>query len=164
MDFKKFEKKTFKNVCYELPINFEKTYLRNFVTKPLKSVTLKSNHPDIYFSIENYNSNEVADILQTSIDINANFSLFHDYYFNKRFESLTNPYSSIKKWIPRTQNKTIFQTVDGENNDGITLTYFTSSIKVNSEIYIIQLIGSKEIMQYIYDDFMKILKSVKKTK
>ncbi|MNY25035.1 hypothetical protein D3C86_1587900 [compost metagenome] len=90
---------------------------------------------------------------------------FQDAYVWRRFESLNNAAISIKKELPKSfKHKGLIQTVSGDGSYSGQGYYATSTIKVNDKYYVFQWITSKPIMNYSFDDFERILKSVRKSK
>ena len=76
-----------------------------------------------------------------------------------------NKYStSIKKETPKSVGfPGYIQVVHGGiYDDGMESSYFTATIDVNGTFFVFQLIGKKDNMGYLYDDFLDILSSVEK--
>jgi hypothetical protein len=165
MDFISFEERFYKGIKFQLPSNFR--------TKERPKFTLKSNsfaeympELNLYFSIERFTQKEGIKIQNEFTENTSMLDAINDQYIYKRQASLYNSYTSVKKEISSNlKYNGCMQVIQGETYDGYDKNcYFTATIQVLDEYYIIQLIGPKNNMGYLYDDFNEIISSVKKIK
>lgn len=155
----------YEGISFKLPDHFKQNYTHNYTIKN-SSLTRTSNAFNIYFSVERFNKSDLYREFVTDFVVkNDLLNTFQDAYVWRRFESLDNSGVSIKKELPKTfKNKGLIQTVSGDGTYSGQAYYVTSTIKVGEEYYVFQWITSKPIMNYTYDDFERILKSVRKSK
>lgn len=155
----------YEGISFKLPDHFKQNYSHNYTIKN-SSLTRISNAFNIYFSVERFNKSDLnREFVYDFVIENDLLNTFQDAYVWRRFESLDNSGISIKKELPKTfKNKGLIQTVSGDGTYSGQAYYVTSTIKVGKEYYVFQWITSKPIMNYTYDDFERILKSVRKSK
>lgn len=155
----------YEGISFKLPDHFKKNYTHNYTIKN-SSLTRTSNAFNIYFSVERFNKSDLnRDFVSNFVIKEDLLNTFQDAYVWRRFESLDNSGVSIKKELPKTfKNKGLIQTVSGDGTYSGQAYYVTSTIQVGKEYYVFQWITSKPIMNYTYDDFERILKSVRKSK
>ncbi len=155
----------YEGISFKLPDHFKQNYTHNYTIKN-SSLTRTSNAFNIYFSVERFNKSDLSrEFVSSFVVQNDLLNTFQDAYVWRRFESLDNSGISIKKELPKTfKNKGLIQTVSGDGTYSGQAYYVTSTIKVGKEYYVFQWITSKPIMNYTYDDFERILKSVRKSK
>jgi len=155
----------YEGISFKLPDHFKQNYSHNYTIKN-SSLTRTSNAFNIYFSVERFNKSDLnREFVYDFVIENDLLNTFQDAYVWRRFESLDNSGISIKKELPKTfKNKGLIQTVSGDGTYSGQAYYVTSTIKVGKEYYVFQWITSKPIMNYTYDDFERILKSVRKSK
>lgn len=165
MDFPDLEKKQYKNIEFEISPLFTTAINSNFTFKSnaLKRVIYDIN---LNFSIEVFSESE-ASKLQNKFSVQTDgLNSIHDYYISKRESSIYLPAVSIKKSIPKMKGKKGYiQVIEGSTYSNRTVnSYFTSTLKIGRQYYVFQLIGKKDCMGYLYDDFENILASVSKKK
>ncbi len=155
----------YEGISFKLPDHFKQNYSHNYTIKN-SSLTRTSNALNIYFSVERFNKSDLNREFVSDFVIESDLlNTFQDAYVWRRFESLDNSGISIKKELPKTfRNKGLIQTISGDGTYSGQAYYVTSTIKVGNEYYVFQWITSKPIMNYTYDDFERILKSVRKSK
>lgn len=155
----------YEGISFKLPDHFKQNYSHNYTIKN-SSLTRTSDAFNIYFSVERFNKSDLNREFVYDFVIEGDLlNTFQDAYVWRRFESLDNSGVSIKKELPKTfRNKGLIQTISGDGTYSGQAYYVTSTIKVGSEYYVFQWITSKPIMNYTYDDFERILKSVRKSK
>lgn len=165
MDFISLQERFYKGIKFQLPSNFK--------TKEHPKFTLKSNSfaehiPELhlYFSIEIFTKKEGMKIQNEFIENTSMLDAINDQYIYKRQASLYNSYTSVKKEISSNKKYNgCMQIIQGETYDGYDKNcYFTATIQIIDDYYIIQLIGPKNNMGYLYDDFNEIISSIKKIK
>jgi hypothetical protein len=116
----------------------------------------------LYFSVDEFDEREI-DVIKFSFDHDLDDAdAVHQYCMRKRGNSLDAPFSSERKKIPKSiQLDGYLQVVEGatyEYNE--PMDYFIATFKVADQIYVMQLIGKSGNMNYLYDDFLTILRSV----
>ncbi|WP_343635979.1 hypothetical protein [Fluviicola sp.] len=155
----------YEGISFKLPDHFKQNYSHNYTIKS-SSLTRTSNAFNIYFSVERFNQSDLNKAFVYDFVIDGDLlNTFQDAYVWRRFESLDNSGVSIKKELPKNfRNKGLIQTVSGDGTYSGQAYYVTSTLKVGKEYYVFQWITSKPIMNYTYDDFERILKSVRKSK
>lgn len=155
----------YEGISFKLPDHFKQNYSHNYTIKN-SSLTRTSNAFNIYFSVERFNKSDLNREFVSNFVVKGDLlNTFQDAYVWRRFESLDNSGVSIKKELPKTfKNKGLIQTISGDGTYSGQAYYVTSTLKVGKEYYVFQWITSKPIMNYTYDDFERILKSVRKSK
>ncbi|MDR0802161.1 hypothetical protein [Fluviicola sp.] len=155
----------YEGISFRIPKHFKQYYSHNYTIKN-SSITLTSSALNIYFSVERFTKADlhrefVSDFIIKSDLLNT----FQNAYVWRRYASLDNGGASIKKELPRNlKQKGVIQTVAGDGPYSSKTYYITATIRVEDNYYVFQWITSKQIMSYTYDDFERILKSVKKAK
>lgn len=162
MDFPEFKKVNYCGIEFIVPTLFDKSYDQSYIVKNkafLKKVT------DLYlnFSVECFSKKEAIHFqseFSGEIDL---LNSVHDYYMEKRKKSISNNWASIKKLLPKSKyHEGVFQSIEGDTrSNGYFSTYLMATIKSHNKYYVFQLIGQRENMGYLYDDFMKIVASIK---
>lgn len=150
-------------VSYKISELFEENQDVNYVLKD--DATTKIIYDlDLNFSVESFTKAE-AEAFQfafsDSIDL---LNSVHDQYVIKRENSLIEPRTSIKKIAPKKVGfPGIIQTIHGSTYEfGKETTYLMSTIEIGDKFFVFQLIGIKDNMGYLYDDFLDILNSIEK--
>lgn len=155
----------YQGISFTIPEHFKQNYSHNYTVKS-SSLTRTCNALNIYFSVEKFEKSDlymdfVSDFV---VDIDL-LNTFQDAYVWRRYESLNNAAISIKKELPKSfKHKGLIQTVSGDGTYSGQAYYATSTIKVGEKYYVFQWITSKPLMNYSFDDFERILKSVRKSK
>lgn len=163
MDFPKMEQDYYDGIRFKISKLFEEEYNDNFVLS--EDALVKTVFGlDLHFSLEKFDPDD-ADLIRFSFDEELeSLDAVHDNYIQKREASLNEYSTSIKKELPATVHyQGYIQVIDGKSNSyGTESSYFTATLKIDSDCYVFQLIGKKENMGYLYDDFIDILASVEK--
>lgn len=163
MDFPDLKKEYYNGIYYMLSdlftrdYNDEYTIQDNAKTKAIYSM-------DINFSIEVFDADE-AELLQFAFEEDISpIDAVHDNYILRRAATLQEPDISIKKEVPSTVGfPGYIQVVQGTSSYyDSPAAYFTCTLEIDNEYYVIQLIGKEDNMGYLYDDFIDILSSVEK--
>jgi len=163
MDFPDTRSEYYNGVRFELSELFESSYYDRFVLSGDYMVKAIEDL-NIYFSMEFF-SVEDAEGIRYKFEDEEDLSLMdavHDNYTIKRNASLDEATISIKKPVPGTVGfpgvmQTISGTYDYYDEPNI---YFMATLDLKDQIVVIQLIGKKENMGYLYDDFIDIISSV----
>ena len=163
MDFPDLEKRYYEGIEFWLSDLFETDYDDSYALTDDASTRI-IYEMDLNFSVELFDQDDAETIkygFDQEIDL---IDAVHDHYILKREESLFEPSTSIKKELPANVGfPGYIQVVHGANSSYDDLsTYYTATIQVGTDYYVFQLIGKKESMGYLYDDFIDILKSVQK--
>lgn len=155
----------YEGISFKLPDHFKKNYSHNYTIKN-SSLTRICNALNIYFSVERFNQSDLnRDFVYDFVVEDDLLNTFQDAYVWRRYESLDNSGVSIKKELPKAcKHKGVIQTISGDGTYSGRTYYITSTIKVGNDYYVFQWITSKPVMNYTYDDFEQILKSVQKSK
>lgn len=156
--------KTYHNgIHFMLSDLFETNYDSDFVLKD--DATLKVNYDlDLNFSVETFSKLEAESFRFAFSDETDLLNAVHDNYALRRQKSLHQHFSSIKKAVPKEVGfDGVIQTIEGEEfyQDG-KLLYLMATIEIDNKYHVFQLIGKKENMGYLYDDFLDILNSIEK--
>lgn len=168
MDFKKWKKVAAKGINFKIPECFDEEKYTNFTIDNLNSFKRSNPRLGLYFSVEVF-SDTNAVVFQY---VNNEKSLLHAVQYNyiTRIEQGLSYRGSFHTSIVKkigTKNKCISQIVI-ENfvrqykwDTDYTSSYFVATMKVRGKYYVFQFIGRKENQKYFYNDFLKILYSVK---
>jgi hypothetical protein len=155
----------YEGISFKLPASFKRHYTHHYTVKN-SSLTRVCRALNIYFSVERFDRSDLKRPFVKDYLIHKDLlNTFQDAYVWRRFESLDESGISIKKELPKAfKHKGVIQTIVGDGYYGDQTYYITSTIKVADSYYVFQWISSKPIMNYTYDDFERILKSIQKTK
>ena len=163
MDFPDLRKTYYNGIHFLLPSMFTQDYNTNYVLTD-NAETNVIYDLDVNFSVESFTKSD-AELIQYAFDekIDA-LNAVHDNYILRRQESLNEYSSSIKKEVPKAVGFPGYTQVvhGGIYDDGVESTYFTATIEINDIYFVFQMIGKKENMGYLYDDFIDILASLEK--
>lgn len=154
-------------IKFKLPQVFENSLATHF-TITSNAKTLQSLAIPIYFSVERFSEKDKQRSFVRDYVVQENLlNTFHDAYIYKRYNSLYQGSISIKKEVRKNVKfPGVIQVVAGESDysDNSYLYYATATLQVKKEYYIFQFIADAELMAYVYDDFERILASVKQIK
>ena len=155
----------YEGISFKIPKHFNRDYSHTYTIKN-SSLTRNSSAFNIYFSVERFNQSDLyRDFVADYVIEDDLLNTFQDAYVWRRYLSLDNASVSIKKELPKTfKHKGVIQTVSGDGTYSGQAYYITSTIKSGNDYYVFQWITSKPVMNYTYDDFERILKSVRKSK
>jgi hypothetical protein len=163
MDFPDLKQQYYKGIKFQLSSMFEDEYNTDYVLKQDAMTRIIYDELDLNFSVEAFTKQE-ADLFKYNFEYELDrIDAVHNHYAIMRENSLYDYFSSIKKFGPKEQKlNTIIQTIEGTSYDGaVEMTYYMATIEVKDTYYVFQLIGVKDHMGYLYDDFLDIVKSVK---
>ncbi len=154
-------KETYDGISFQLSSLLEYDY-SNYYTLKTDAFSRSNYDLGLHFSVESFSSRDVGVIKFAFDQQMEDLEAVHTYYMRKREESVEFPFTSERKEIPKSIGLNGFiQVLDGGTyEESVPNTYFTATFKVDSEIYVIQLIGKSGNMDYLYDDFLTILRSV----
>lgn len=155
----------YQGISFKLPEHFKKAYSHNYTVNS-SSLTRICNPLNIYFSVERFGKNDLNRNFVSDFVIDQDLlNTFQDAYVWRRYSSLNNAGVSIKKELPKGfKHQGLIQTISGEGTYSGQTYYVTSTLKVGNYYYVFQWITNKPVMNYTYDDFERILKSVRKSK
>ncbi len=164
MDFPDLKSQSFKRITFLKPEMLSVGYNESYVLSST-NLTFQNYSLDIFFSVELFDEIDVETI-QFSFDdedISA-LDAIHDNYIFKRSKSLHSFETSVKKPVPNSVGFSGYtQVVHGKTYDNEEdASYFIATIEVENEYYVFQMIGKRENMGYLYDDFIDILSSIEK--
>lgn len=163
MDFPDLRKTYYEGIEFWLSDLFEMDYDDSYVLTDV-AMTRIIYEIDLNFSVDYFDRNAAENIKYRFDENITALDAVHDYYILKREESLFEPITTIKKELPKSvEFPGYIQVVHGSNSSyDNPSSYFTATIQVDKDFYVFQLIGKKENMGYLYDDFLDILKSIQK--
>lgn len=153
----------YNGIRFKMSNLFVDSYNKDFVIKD-DALTKVIFDLDLNLSVEVFDENDATAIqFAFSEDVNL-LNAVHDHYSFKRQKSLHEHFTSIKKAVPKEVGfNGVIQTIEGQNyTDEERLMYLMSTIEIRNKFYVFQLIGKKDNMGYLYDDFLTILKSIEK--
>lgn len=162
-NFKLDRKIKFEGISFAFNSSFDIHYSKDFIIK--KSGIVKSFYPlNIYFSVEKFTPNDVSmPFIASEVLRDDLLNSFHDAYVKRRFNSINEASVTIKKALPkRWKLKGVIQTVRGNMSLNSFEYYAVASVEVKDAVFIFQWICRKEIMDYTFDDFERVLKSIQK--
>lgn len=162
MDFPDLQKTYYDGINFELSSLFRDDYSDYYVIQD-NALTKVIYGIDVHFSIEAFSEDEAEDIRFTFEEDIDHLNAVHDHYVYKRANTLSEPIVSIKKELAENvRYDGYIQVIHGTGDDYYQdeSSYFTASLKIGDEYYIVQLIGKRVNMGYLYDDFLDILSSI----
>lgn len=160
MDLPDLERYYYQGISYNLSSLFEDDYDDDYViqndadTRIIYDLGLR-------FSVEKFDASE-AEMIEYGFEGTTNkLNAVHDNYILKRQQSLYEADVSIKKEFSQGKFDGLIQIIHGdEYGDLLSTSYFTATLNVDGNYFVFQLIGKRENMGYLYDDFVDILNSV----
>lgn len=167
MDFPSWEKQNFYYVDYRIPTFFRKDECySNFTLNKDHAINYCSYQLETYFSVEKISEEKATDYQYLNNGVNLNLAILEEY--GRRI--LKNAYGRMS--LPfRIKGKHTFNcVVVSTNSSGGYLGdeirdygsyYYIGVTKKSGEYYAFQLIGSHGMMGFLFDDFKKILYTVK---
>ncbi len=161
MDFPDLQREYYEGITYMLSNMFGYDYDDDYVLTD-DADTKSIYDMDLNFSVEVFSSYD-AELIQYGFDNEISpLDAVHNNYIHKRQESLYDYTTSIKKEVPESVGYPGYiQVVHGSNysyEDGSS--YFTATLEIGDRYFVFQLIGKRENMGYLHDDFVDILSSV----
>lgn len=170
-DLKKFQdnnnnlpdlvKETYDGITFSLCSMFYDDYDTEYVIQD-DAMTRVIYDMSLYFTVESFEKRDI-DIIKFAFENDLeDVEAVHKYYIYKRSESLNKPFISEEKTLSKSLNLNGFiQVIEGQTYDyNDPLDYFIATFKVDDKIYVMQMIGKSNNMDYLYDDFLKLLRSV----
>lgn len=161
MDLPELDRQYYKGITYELSNLFNQDYDDSYVLGT-DAQTFIIYDIGLYFSVEFFDA-EDADVIRYAFEVDTDpLNAVHDNYILKRQESLYQTMHSIKKELPESVKYPGFiQVIHGDAySDAYSTSYFTATLKVDGGYFVFQMIGKRENMGYLYDDFIAVLSSV----
>jgi hypothetical protein len=156
----------YQNISFQLPGKFEQDYNHDYTVKS-SSLTKENYVIGINFSVEHFTESDLEKpfIKENGFNINP-LNTIHDAYIARRYNSLVDGGIAIKKTFNKKKNyKGLIQMVSGNDEYSSDETYYaTATIQLDKDYYVFQWITTQEMMSYVYDDFERVLYSVKKIK
>lgn len=163
MDFPDLRKEYFNGVTFMLSEMFTSDYENNYTLSD-NALTKVVYVLDLNLSVETFDE-EDAEVIRYAFDGDIeSLDAIHDNYIIQRQKSLYEQSTSIKKELPKSVKYPGYvQVVHGVTYSSDTpSSYFTATLDIDGEYYVFQMIGKRENMGYLYDDFIDILSSVEK--
>lgn len=119
---------------------------------------------NLYFSVEKFDKNDISKLQFYSETEKNNYQIVHEFYINKRLNTLIEYKTSLKNGLPKEVGyKGIIQYIDGTSSTyNKPNLYMIATVEIDNNCYVFQFIGPKKNMSYFHDDFIRILKSINK--
>lgn len=167
MNFPKWEKANWQGNSFNIPADLETENDSKSYTLSDENVIYSSWEISSFFIFEEFNTEE-AENFKYIVGGQSNLEAVHEGYVKAR--SKKSSYRSFrvsqrKKLKLKYQN---FSTVVIENfiressyDNASNVMCFITTLKKKNKIYVIQLSGRADKMPYLYDDYLKIVKSFK---
>ncbi|MBI3240201.1 MAG: hypothetical protein HYZ43_15355 [Flavobacteriia bacterium] len=163
-NFSGYKKQGYKNIRFKLPKSFEFDYGNRYCYKP-SSLNRRDYSLGVIFTIERFTEDDLeSELMEDFYLIDEDLlNSFHDAYADRRFESLTDASISFKKDTKKNiKFKGVTQTLSGKGSSYSDEVYYAmATLKVRKEYYVFQFISKREMMDYVYDDFERILATVR---
>lgn len=160
-------KAAYRNIRFEVPQMLETDYSKSHVFRST-AYTLTEYQLGINFTVERFLDNDIySELMIDQVVTKDLLNTFHDAYVTRRVNSLDGGTASYKKKVYNPLKfDGVIQTITAEPKYQYDqhLYYITATMKVEKEYYVFQLISEKDMMAYLYDDFVRILASVRKIK
>lgn len=163
MDFPNLRKVYYNGINFKLSDMFVNDYENNY-TLTENADTKVIYALDLNFSVESF-TEEDAEVYRYAFDEDIeSLDAVHDNYIIQRKKSLYDNATSIKKELPKSvKYPGYIQVVHGGSfSTESESSYFTATLDINGQYFVFQMIGKRENMGYLYDDFIDILSSVEK--
>lgn len=160
-DFKNWKRNYYKGINFDLPKNFEKGNT-DFMYKA-DGFSKVNYQLGVYISVEQFDASE-ADEYSFSFDEEVpKLTAVHEFYMNERRHSFQYLENSIKTDLPKGSKlpgsmEVIFGRVDEYDYD---MRYVIATVEKNNQWYVFQFITSQDLSAYLFDDFKKIIQSVR---
>lgn len=162
MDLPKPERRYYQGIHFDISELLENSYNTDYVIKD-NALVLINYDLNLNCSVEMFTESDAEHYKFMFSDKVDNLNAVHDYYVMKRQNSLENHFTSIKK--PEYKKggfRCLYQSIEGSTYSDDNLLYLMSSVEVGDKIYVFQMIGKKENMGYLNDDFRDIINSIEK--
>jgi len=161
MNFPDLERINFEDISFLIPDFFENSGSeRNTISE--FSQTFTSYDLNLEFTAELFSQSSIDILKYTSDNYKDNLPTVHENHILIRKNSLNEFTTSIKKKIPAKIGRDgLIQVIHGNTYmEGEDTSYFIATLEIDGESYVFQLIGKRENMGYLYDDFITILASI----
>lgn len=161
MDLPELKRNYYKGITYQLSDLFDTDYGSEY-TLSTDADTRILYEINVNFSVESFTADEAEAIAYEFDNEIDNLNAVHDNYVLKRQKSLFASAVSIKKEVPKSVGYPGYiQVIHGDPYGEEMLTsYFTATLDVEGKYFVFQMIGKRDNMGYLYDDFIDILSSV----
>ena len=163
MDFPNLRKEYYNGIYFMLDEMFVNDYENNYTLSD-NALTKVVYELDVNFSVEMFNKRD-AETIRYAFDSDIeSLDAVHDNYIIQRQKSLYEHSTSIKKELPKSvpYNGSIQVVHGGSYSTNTPSSYFIATVDIGGEYYVFQLIGKKDNMGYLYDDFIELLSSIEK--
>lgn len=163
MDFPNLRKEYYNGIYFMLDEMFVNDYENNYTLSD-NALTKVVYELDVNFSVEMFNQRD-AETIRYAFDSDIeSLDAVHDNYIIQRQKSLYEHSTSIKKELPKSvpYDGSIQVVHGGSYSTNTPSSYFIATVDIGGEYYVFQLIGKKDNMGYLYDDFIELLSSIEK--
>lgn len=163
MDLPNPHRKYYQGIHFQLSELFENAYNSDYVIKD-DALNMINYELNLYFSVEAFSKTEAESYQYTFSNDLDKLNAVHDYYVLSRQKSLSRHFTSIKKPVAKSVGfNGVLQTIEGLNEYADDkLMYLMATVEVGDKYYVFQMIGKKENMGYLNDDFLDIINSIEK--
>lgn len=164
-NFTSYKKKSYRGVKFKLPTSFDVDYGGGYTYK--RDAFMRRNYQlGIIFTVEKFTKYDINSELLNDylIEDESDFlNSFHDAYSSRRYESLHGASISYKKVTKKNiPYKGVTQVVSGSSSQSSNTHYYAmATLKVKEDYYVFQMITTPEMMSYVFDDFERILSTVR---
>lgn len=165
-NFTNYKKVSYKGIKFKVPEVFDIDFGGGYTYK--RNAFLRRDYlQGIIFTVEKFtdsdlNSELMEDYLVEKDVLNA----FHDAYSDRRYESLLTASISYKKTTKKNiPYKGVTQVISGRTSDYSNEHYYAmATIEIKGDYYVFQMISEPAMMSYVFDDFERILATVRSKK
>lgn len=162
-DLLPFRNTEYGSIKFRYPEWFGKSYYQDAAFKD-NALCLEIGRLSILFTVEEFTPADLYGSLFENVDFADTSMLtnFHYAYFDRRSNSLEgSAQSSETEKIDKMPFPALISFVcDGAGEDAMM--YAQASVEIGPKVYIFQFISSRAMMGYITDDFLRIVRSVRK--
>jgi len=164
-NFTNWKKHAYKGIKFKLPSSFEVDYGTRYCYKS-SALTRRNYTLGVLFTVERFTEDDLeSELMYNTVVEDDILNAFHDAYVDRRFRSLDEAGVSFKKDLRKNVKfKGVIQTVAGRTSEYAEedLYYITATMQVDQSYYVFQFISAKALMDYVYDDFERLLATVRK--
>lgn len=164
-NFTNYKKVRYKGISFKLPGSFDVDFGGGYTYKP-NAFLRRQYQLGIIFTVEKFTEYDINSELMEDylIEDDEDFlNSFHDAYSDRRYESLHEASISYKKVTRKNiPFKGVTQVLSGSSSQySDTYYYAMTTLKVKDNYYVFQMITAPEMMHYVFDDFERILATVR---
>lgn len=156
---------------HQLGIQFDLSEL--FIIYNYGNITIKSSTKDaisystadnsLLFTIEKFTPSEISTLqFSSKTEDQSNIDILHSFYCDAIQNSNGQTLASEKEnLVAKTGKNGVLQHIENTNNEINSLHFILATIHFKGNYYVFQFIAGKEIIPYLYDDFLRIITSIR---